>query len=76
MARGWESKAIESQIEEAREKKVADAIRNANEVKIDSLLLQRTRVLREIEVSKNAPHLKAGLEYLEESLGALGWMAK
>jgi hypothetical protein len=46
------------------------------ERKSDSLLLQRVRVMREIESSSNARHrktLEEGLKYLEDSLGALGW---
>jgi hypothetical protein len=46
------------------------------ERKSDSLLLQRVRVLREIESSSNARHrktLEEGLKYLEDSLSALGW---
>jgi hypothetical protein len=46
------------------------------ERKSDSLLLQRVRVMREIEISSNARHRKTledGLKYLEDSLGALGW---
>ena len=46
------------------------------ERKSDSLLLQRVRVMREIEISSNARHrktLEEGLKYLEDSLGALGW---
>ena len=46
------------------------------ERKSDSLLLQRVRVMREIEISSNARHrktLEEGLKYLEDSLSALGW---
>ncbi len=46
------------------------------ERKSDSLLLQRVRVLREIESSSNARHrktLEEGLKYPEDSLSALGW---
>jgi hypothetical protein len=46
------------------------------ERKSDSLLLQRVRVMREIETSSNARHRKTledGLKYLEDALSALGW---
>lgn len=72
MARGWDSKSVESQIEQ-RAMKAAVGGRSDDQVKIDSLLLQRTRVLREIRESKPARHLDAALQYLEESLAALGW---
>jgi len=48
----------------------------AMERKSDGLLLQRVRVMREIEVSTNERHrktLEEGLKYLEDSLAALGW---
>ena len=46
------------------------------ERKSDGLLLQRVRVMREIQASSNARHRKTledGLKYLEDSLSALGW---
>jgi hypothetical protein len=81
MARGWESKSVESQVE-AREysREVRMPHRTPEQMEIerksDSLLLQRVRVMREIEISSNARHrktLEEGLKYLEDSLGALGW---
>jgi hypothetical protein len=81
MARGWESKSVESQVE-ARDdsRKVRMPHRTPEQMEIerksDSLLLQRVRVMREIESSSNARHRKTledGLKYLEESLSALGW---
>ena len=81
MARGWESKSVESQVE-ARDdlRKVRMPHRTPEQMEIerksDSLLLQRVRVMREIESSSNARHRKTledGLKYLEDSLSALGW---
>jgi hypothetical protein len=81
MARGWESKSVESQVE-ARDvfRKVRMPHHTPEQLEIerksDSLLLQRVRVMREIESSSNARHRKTledGLKYLEDSLGALGW---
>jgi hypothetical protein len=81
MARGWESKSVESQVEAREEsRKVRMPNRTAEQMDIerksDGLLLQRVRVLREIEASSNARHRKTledGLKYLEDSLSALGW---
>jgi hypothetical protein len=81
MARGWESKSVESQIEAREYSRKAGMPNRTNEQmekerKSDSLLLQRVRVMREIESSSNARHRKTledGLKYLEDSLGALGW---
>lgn len=81
MARGWESKSVESQVE-ARDdmRKARMPNRTPQQIEIerksDSLLLQRVRVMREIENSSNARHrktLEEGLKYLEDSLSALGW---
>ena len=81
MARGWESKSVESQVEAREEsRKVRMPNRTPEQLEIerksDGLLLQRVRVMREIESSSNARHrktLEEGLKYLEDSLSALGW---
>jgi hypothetical protein len=81
MARGWESKSVESQVEARNDsRKVRMPLRTPEQMEVerksDSLLLQRVRVMREIETSSNARHrktLEEGLKYLEDSLGALGW---
>jgi hypothetical protein len=81
MARGWESKSVESQVDARADFRKARMPNRTNEQmeierKSDSLLLQRVRVMREIESSSNARHRKTledGLKYLEDSLGALGW---
>jgi hypothetical protein len=81
MARGWESKSVESQVE-ARDdlRKVRMPHRTPEQLELerksDGLLLQRVRIMREIEHSSNARHrktLEEGLKYLEDSLTALGW---
>jgi hypothetical protein len=67
MARGWESKSVESQIESAEthvrrspEKRIP-----ANDIeqlrKKEGLILSRTRVLRELETSQN-PRYRSLLE--------------
>lgn len=67
MARGWESKSIEIQIEEAIEGPGPDVDRAppAPEIekrrKLEDLLLQRSRVLQEIATARN-PRYRAMLE--------------
>jgi hypothetical protein len=81
MARGWESKAVEAQIESAQEREAGTARRltaqqAAEEAKRDSLLLQRTRLLREFQNCRDPRYqqtLSSGLEYLKTQLTALGW---
>ena len=83
MARGWESKSVESQIEAAYARRgrlkarlTPDQIEN--ERKRDSLLLQRTRVLHQLESCRDERYRKTlsqGLAYLETQLSALGWKA-
>jgi hypothetical protein len=81
MARGWESKSVESQVEARNDfRRTEMPLRTPEQLEIerksDGLLLQRVRVMREIEMSSNARHrktLEEGLKYLEDSLSALGW---
>jgi hypothetical protein len=82
VARGWESKSVEEQIqasagrsrEPRRERLTPQQIEI--ERKRDGLLLQRTRVLRDLA---NCTHeryrqtLENGLAYLEQQLRELGW---
>jgi len=80
MARGWESKSVESQIESAEfgrheqepEQKTPEQIRLEQERA--SLEFARTRVLHEIEAATHPRHkqlLEAGLRHLETKLAAL-----
>jgi hypothetical protein len=80
VARGWESKSVEEQIDSAK------ARRNEHRVKLtpeqidverkrDALQLQRTRVLKEISNCNDPRYRKTlenGLEYLEKQIAALG----
>lgn len=83
MARGWESKSVESQIESARERAEKRRARLTpeqmeNERKRDGLLLQRTRILQQLEGCRDERYRKTlsdGLAYLEGQLKALGWKA-
>ena len=84
MARGWESKSVESQIESSERLKKPPAATPLNpqqlesERKRDGLLLHRTRVLRDLENCHGERYRKTlheGLAYLEQQLTALGWKA-
>ncbi len=79
MARGWESKAVESQIEDSSKKgENRDDPMSVEQVEIrqkrEGLLLSRTRVLRDLE---NANHpryreiLQQALDHLERELDEL-----
>lgn len=79
MARRWESKSVEEQIEEARERRPGQGdARRPEEVerqsKRQSFELQRTRLLREIESARDDRHratLSAGLQFLESKIAEL-----
>lgn len=80
MARGWESKEIESQIEaseahatQSRQPKLSAAELNAQRER-ESLELSRTRVLQDLAAAKNPKYremLERSLRYLEEKIAAL-----
>lgn len=80
MARGFESKDVEQQQQEALERRAAARLPRLTpeqierERKRDSLQLQRTRVLHEIEACKDNRRrqmLESGLKYLDEQLALL-----
>ncbi|HEY4359454.1 MAG TPA: hypothetical protein VGN17_00710 [Bryobacteraceae bacterium] len=81
MARGWESKSVEEQIEAAHErlkprKPQLTPEEAEDERKRDGLLLQRTRILHQIEACRDERYRKTlsdGLAYLETQLTTLGW---
>ena len=81
MARGWESKSVQEQIESAKARGGEPTVRLTPEevirkAKQDSLLLQRTRVMRDLENCREPKYrttLAAGLAYLEDQLTKLGW---
>jgi hypothetical protein len=83
MARGWESKSVEEQIESARtnvdpRRPRLTPEQAETERKRDSLLLQRTRVLRDLDNCRDERYRKTladGLSYLESQLAVLGWSA-
>lgn len=86
MARGWESKEIESQMEAAAEshRLQADSPRfSPDDLKVvrerESLELSRTRVLQDIEQSTNPGYrlmLERSLQFLDEKLAALPALSK
>jgi len=81
VARGWESKSVEAQIQSARDREGHPRIRLTPEQieferKRDSLLLQRTRVLHQIAQCRDDRYkstLETGLTFLETALANLGW---
>jgi len=81
VARGWESKSIEAQIESANARRGEPRVHLTPEEielqrKRESLLLTRTRVLRDLENCRDDRYRKTladGLSYLESQLAALGW---
>ncbi len=83
MARGWESKAVEDQQQSAQEREAQRTRVKVTEQQIvierkrDSFLLQRTRVIRELEGStgngRYRETLVQALAHLESELTGLGW---
>jgi len=80
MARGWESKSVESQIELAQERqsKAATPAKTPEQIALEEkraeLEFERTRVLHELEAATHPRHremLQAGLRHLEDKLAAL-----
>jgi hypothetical protein len=76
MARGWESKAVESQIESA-EADHAESKRNqvnpeqlSRQRERESIELSRTRVLQDLASAVN-PKYRESLQYLNEKIAAL-----
>jgi molecular chaperone GrpE (heat shock protein) len=80
MARGWESKAVESQIEAAASRIEQSRFNQVQAAEIsrqrerESLELSRTRVLQDLEKAANPRYqeiLKQSLMFLDEKLAAL-----
>lgn len=79
MARGWESKSVESQIEDAAARTSGGERLTPGEREIrqkrQGLELSRRRVLQEIEATRSAARrasLEQALAYLDAELGKLG----
>jgi hypothetical protein len=80
MARGWESKAVESQIEAAENRETARNRISLSPEQLtrqrerESLELSRTRVLQDLASSKNPKYrklLEQSLQFLDEKLRSL-----
>jgi hypothetical protein len=81
MARGWESKDIESQIEDAQfaraprsEKPGPTQEQKQLRRELETLQLSRTRVLADLETAQNAGYremLTRSLNYLDEKIAAI-----
>jgi hypothetical protein len=76
MARGWESKSVEQQIEDSQTDQNAAALLTApDEIELrrkrEGLLLQRSRILQEIEAARNPRYrelLKEMLHHIDNQL--------
>jgi hypothetical protein len=79
MARGWESKSVESQMEAAESRQAAlKVIHSEEEIRQirerESLELSRKRVLQDLEAARHPRHrqqLEAALAHLENRLKQL-----
>ncbi len=80
MARGWESKSVESQIESAESRRAASQSAKINPAEAariqqrESLLLTRKRVLNDLENAANPRYkqvLEGALKHLDEKLAEL-----
>ncbi len=75
MARGWESKDVESQQDLKADRATATRIKSAREQQLEDLNLQRTRVLADLQAACNPRYraqLEASLAFLEERIRAVG----
>jgi len=82
MARGWESKSVEEQMEAAEsrrvERKAADAV-TTEQARVDrereALQMQLIRIRRELEDARHDRHreqLQGAIKHLEEKLAQVG----
>ena len=79
MARGWESKSVEAQIESAQLEHAPAAGRltpeqRARQRELEGLWLSRTRVLRDLAAASHPHHremLTTALKHLEEKIALL-----
>jgi hypothetical protein len=79
MARGWESKSVESQQESAAAARSASALRDDAQARVreqtrSGLELSRTRILRELAAAVHPRHreqLEAALRYLNGKIAEM-----
>ncbi|MDP3000560.1 MAG: hypothetical protein Q8N47_23960 [Bryobacterales bacterium] len=81
MARGWESKSVESQMEMAETDKAARTAARSSKAQLErqhrkeSLELSRTRVVNDLAACRNPRYrtvLEAALAHLDSEIQALG----
>ena len=81
MARGWESKDVESQVQSSQSPKGSDGGKQKSAAQVQreqerkGLQLSRTRVMHDLESATNPNHrrsLEAALAHLEKKLSELG----
>ena len=78
MARGWESKSVESQMEDGRRREDADR-RSPERLELDrkreSLEMSRRNISRELTTARTETHRRAlenALRFLDDQISALG----
>ena len=80
MARGWESKSVEDQIEEARrsqgasEGRVQSTEEKERERKVESLKLERSRLTEQLNRARSESHqrmIRQSLEAIEKEIATL-----
>lgn len=78
MARGWESKSVEAQIEEGKERLPASPAVPAEsrqlQERLESLRLSRSRLLQQLERARHPAHrevLQNGLQAIERQIEEL-----
>ena len=80
MARGWESKSVEDQIEEARRSQGASEGRvlapeeSARERRVETLKLERSRLTEQLKRARSEAHqrmIRQSLKAIEEEIATL-----
>ena len=80
MARGWESKSVEEQMDAAESRKIPAAQPKLSEAQLrvqrgrESIELSRGRILRELEAARHPRHreqLSEALKFLDERISRL-----
>jgi hypothetical protein len=80
MARGWESKSVESQMDDAEDRKKVQRThlspeQQSRKSEVESIELSRARVMHDLEGVLHPRHrqsLEAALKFLDEKIRALG----
>lgn len=81
MARGWESKSVEAQVEDAARETARESLRELSPAervrleRLESLKMSRSRTLEQLERAANPAHremLKRSLLAVEREINSLG----